>query len=351
MRLEQSSSLLELPRESVAFLDITRGTGEHKIGNVIGWDISSSHAVDRKCVINVIDIFPIVAVSNSLKFFLTIIAFVSLPFQHFLDLLCGMCAWDTSFTDPSIMRVDSSHNFTAFCLVVARISHFGFFEMCPVVFPMLYYVVLSLTLVIQFAYLTAMRFICLMILLFLLRYSFLVDLIVYLVILLVIFLVAVIPCLFSHKSFISYLWQHAMFSSPFVLAGDALIVKTKCLSLITVKEIWRQRINLFASGASFMPLGYIRWFRWFASTLLAIKIQAISSILVFVEELRCGGISVRTLRTLLLWDGIRYSVHDISPIQMYPASSCSLQRGGKPLFTSSNYTINQPEKPEEAYLW
>jgi hypothetical protein len=64
-----------------------------------------------------------------------------------------------------------------------------------------------------------------------------------------------------------------------------------------------------------------------------------------------GGETTFAICTLLLWDRIGYSIHDISPSTMYPASSCLQQRGGKSLFTSSNYTINQPKKSEDTYLW
>ena len=68
------------------------------------------------------------------------------------------------------------------------------------------------------------------------------------------------------------------------------------------------------------------------------------AIFVCMEVLDCCRFPSFTACALLLWGRIGYSVHDISPNQMYPALGCFQHRKGTTLLPH-HYTTKQPPKP------
>jgi hypothetical protein len=82
--LQQTSSLIKLPREFVAFFEIARPTCCHEVTNVVGRDISSRNTRDRECVIDVM--------TSPFYVMLAIITFSILPFILFTNLLRSVCS-------------------------------------------------------------------------------------------------------------------------------------------------------------------------------------------------------------------------------------------------------------------
>lgn len=58
-KLKQASALRPFPRKFVPLAVVAPWTGQYKVIDTIGWDVSSSHTTQWECVINMIDILSI----------------------------------------------------------------------------------------------------------------------------------------------------------------------------------------------------------------------------------------------------------------------------------------------------
>src|SRR6266568_5575418 len=113
-KLKQSSAFRPFPRELSPFTLIAMCASNHKVGNVIGRDISTNNTRKRECMVNMM--------VSPLHFFTTIIALAFLPIVLFMNLLRGVFACNCSFTRRAI-----AITCIIFCLVSLVVLSFFFF--------------------------------------------------------------------------------------------------------------------------------------------------------------------------------------------------------------------------------
>jgi hypothetical protein len=318
IRLEQSTAFCPLPGEFISLLKITSWTGKHKVINIISRDVGAAHTTERVSMVNVVEKFSFVF----FKFILTVIATMMLPLQHFLYLLRIVNTGNGFFacspipiTYQILFLMIVTVYFTFFlifsqCFIFAAICQFFLIrnDACKICPPA------NLTRRLKTNYFTFLwiEVFCSR------RFNFFTG----------------------SASFISIRkiidWT---FSYQCLIALLAIAMKIVSIGIKVLGCLWKQLLTM---NTFFISVGNRNWWVYTSLSLSGIRTrftstcQSICMRSMRWKVVKCGREILLAFCTLLLRGILRYSIHDVSPLQMHPARGVSALPGTT-IFTSTLY--------------
>lgn len=331
--LKQTTTFRPFPREFVCFSCIAGRASQYQITDVIGRNVSPYYATERKCMLNVIDVFT----ANLLKLRETtcgVVATILLLFQLMGYLLRSVCALYGSCTGAAVMRIYPMplpyfRTLGVFLTIDLHLFMYirtlGIFSR-PCLFVLSYF---------------RTAFVCAHTLL-LLR-TLLIDShsLFYFRTLLILF--SVVFCVLLHFRL------EAVFSSCGILALLTLLVEAISLTLVSLKKFISSREFFVALNTLFTSIcGVFRTHRYSsllyrASTFFATRSHPALRAFLSMEVLSGSRKGLFTGSALLLRNGIRYSIsHD----KVNPLSSRRgmFQHRHDSTLLPLHYTTNPPVK-------